>query len=375
MSTTSVLRVLALIGSGALVLSGMSPAIAGSDSDESTGAEVVASGLNNPRGLTFRHDGGLYVAEAGTGGSGPCFPGPEGGNTCFGLSGSVTRIDHRGQTRVLTGLPSTAEEGTGAAAIGPSDVSFKREGGLFVTVGLGLDLDFSSTIPELDVMGKLVRARAQIGEWHNVADLSAFEDASNPTGDEENSNPNSVMALHHRQIVVDSGGNDLLQVKPGGRIKALATFPDRLVDAPPFLGLPPGTQIPMDAVPTSVVRGPDGAFYVSQLTGFPFPVGGANVYRVEPGEDPEVVASGFTNIIDLAFDEHGTLYVLEIFHNGLLSGDPTGALIRVDSGGQEIVMSDGLITPGGLALRDGYAYVSNCGTCAGAGEVLRIPLS
>ena len=30
---------------------------------------VVASGLNNPRGLAFGPDGGLYVAEGGTGGS------------------------------------------------------------------------------------------------------------------------------------------------------------------------------------------------------------------------------------------------------------------------------------------------------------------
>ena len=95
-----------------------------------------------------------------------------------------------------------------------------------------------------------------------------------------------------------------------------------------------------------------------------------------PGQAPQVFASGFTNIIDIAFDERGTLYVLEIFQNGLLSGDPTGALIRVDQGGgQHVVMSTGLITPGGLALRDGAAYVSNCGTCAGVGEVLRIPLA
>ena len=86
-------------------------------------------------------------------------------------------------------------------------------------------------------------------------------------------------------------------------------------------------------------------------------------------------ASGFTNIIDIGFDATGTLYVLEIFQNGLLSGDPTGALIRVDANGtQHVVMSDGLIAPGGLALRGDNAYVSNCSVCAGGGEVLRIPL-
>ena len=72
-------------------------------------------------------------------------------------------------------------------------------------------------------------------------------------------------------------------------------FPQRPVDAPSALGLPPGTQLLMDAVPTSVALGPDGAFYVSELTDFPFPVEGARIYRVVPGEEPQVYAEGFTN--------------------------------------------------------------------------------
>jgi sugar lactone lactonase YvrE len=362
----------AVLGAAAVVLAGMSSASA---QPAAEGPQVIASGLNSPRGLAFRGDD-LYVAEAGTGGTGPCLEGPE-GRSCWGPSGSVTRIDDDGgQTRVLTGLSSLAAEGTGETAIGPSDVAFKRgEGSLVVTEGLGLDLDVSKPVPQLDDMGQLLRARPSDGTWKTIADLAEFEDANNPTGDEENVNPQSVIALHGRSIVADAGANDLLRVRSGGRVTVLATFPDRLVDAPPFLGLPPGAQIPMDAVPTSVAIGPDGAFYVGQLTGFPFPVGSANVYRVERGGEPEVFASGFTNIIDIAFAEDGTMYVLEIFQNGLLSGDPTGALIRVDANGdQEVIMSEGLITPGGLALRGGNAYVSNCGTCAGTGEVLRIPI-
>jgi len=373
MSGATQSRVLILLGAVILALTGALPA------SSAPGVEVVASGLDNPRGLAFSPDGALYVAESGTGGSGPCFDGPE-GPSCFGHSGAVTRVDRRGQTRVLTGLPSfaqapSASDPGGGFAIGPSDVSFLGRGGMYVTVGLGLDLDFSNTIPELSDMGELVRGRESRGDWRSVADLAEFEDGENPTGDERNVNPNSVLAMPGSQVVADAGANDLLRVATNGSISVLAIFPDRLVDAPPFLGLPPGTQIPMDAVPTSVTQGPDGALYVGQLTGFPFPVGGANVYRVVRGQAPQVYASGFTNIIDVAFDERGTLYVLEIFQNGLLSGDPTGALIRVDGNGtQHVVMSDGLITPGGLVVHKGAAYVSNCGTCAGGGEVLRIPL-
>lgn len=38
--------------------------------------EVIATGLDNPRGLGFNKDGNLYVAEAGIGGGGNCRPAP-----------------------------------------------------------------------------------------------------------------------------------------------------------------------------------------------------------------------------------------------------------------------------------------------------------
>ena len=59
---------------------------------------------------------------------------------------------------------------------------------------------------------------------------------------------------------------------------------------------------------------------MSQLTGFPFPVGGAKIFKVNPrtGAMSEF-ASGFTNLMDLAFGRDGTLYALEIDHDGLLA--------------------------------------------------------
>jgi hypothetical protein len=41
-------------------------------------------------------------------------------------------------------------------------------------------------------------------------------------------------------------------------------------------------------VPTSVVKGLDGAFYVGPVTGYPFQRSGAVVWRVEAGADPKV---------------------------------------------------------------------------------------
>ena len=80
--------------------------------------DVIASGLNNPRGLNFGPDGALYVAEAGSGGAGPRAEGPE-GIRCYGTSSSISRIDLRSGavTRVATGLSSLAGE-DGSFAIG-----------------------------------------------------------------------------------------------------------------------------------------------------------------------------------------------------------------------------------------------------------------
>jgi glucose/arabinose dehydrogenase len=101
-------------------------------------------------------------------------------------------------------------------------------------------------------------------------------------------------------------------------------------------------------------------------------VGGANVYRVRPGRAPTVYASGFTNIVGIDFDKKGNLYVVEITKNGLLSNDPTGALIKVKRNGSREEISGDLFAPGGVAVdRDGAVYVSNHSTEAGAGEVLR----
>jgi hypothetical protein len=339
--------------------------------------EVVVPGLDNPRGLNFGPHGRLYIAEAGRGGDGPCGPGPE-GTRCFGNTGAITRWNPRTENieRIVTGLPSLGAEGTGAAAIGPHDVDIDPLGFAFVTIGFGGDPADRET--DFGPNGRrLARELLLLPRNHriNVKDLGNFESANDPNLDGPDSNPYGLLARWGRQVIVDAGANDLLQVGLGGRTSVLATFADRMVPAPPFLGLPPGAQIPMDAVPTTVTLGPGGDYLVGQLTGFPFPIGGANVYRVPAnGGTPTVYAGGFTNIIDIAYGRDGSLYVLEIAKNGLLSGDFTGALIRVRRNGTRTELAEGVLTaPGGIAIGpDGALYVTNNSIFPGIGEVLRI---
>ncbi len=66
--------------------------------------------------------------------------------------------------------------------------------------------------------------------------------------------------------------------------------------------------------------------------------------------------------------------MVEIAANGLASGDPTGALIKIrPDGSRETVLSEGLVNPYGVAIGDrGDIYLTNHGASAGVGEVLRI---
>lgn len=372
------LQVVAAVGAALLALPGVASAGKGHGGHGGGGdaPKVVASGLDNPRGLAFGPDGALYVAEAGLGGP-TCLPIPtgEGDQSCFGTTGAITRVAWGHQKRVVEGLPSLANATDGAAAIGPQDIAFdRRSGKASIVIGLGGDPNRRAEAPN----GAAYATLAKLG-WRGgartIADVGALEAASNPAGGTVDSNPFSVVdGRHGTRYVSDAGGNSILEVQADGSISVLATFPDTPVDAPPELGLPAGTKIPMQAVPTGLVRGPDGALYVGQLTGFPFLPGAANVYRIVPGSAPEVYASGFTTITDLGFDERGKLYVLQASATGLAGPESPGSLVRVKRDGTRQTIVDGLVLPTGLAIRGDTAYISNKGPVPHGGEVLRVEL-
>ncbi|GAB1640148.1 ScyD/ScyE family protein [Krasilnikovia sp. MM14-A1259] len=368
-------RWLTVLVAAATVVGAAGPALA---APRSPGApapriDVIATGLDNPRGLTLGPGGLILVTEAGRAGVGPCVPGPEGADFCLSATGAVTAIQHGRQWRIATGLPSLGTRNA-SEVLGPHDVALTSAGAL-VTLGLGTDPARRASLGTAGALTGTVVRLTRYGP-RRFADLAAFEAANNPDQGQPGTGPDSnpyglAPAPGGGVVATDAGGNDLLRIDRKGHISTLAVFPVR-----PTPG-PGGAVIPMHFVPTTVVRGPDGAWYVGQLTGFPFPVGGAKVWRVVPGHAPTVYADGFTNIIDIAFDRRGRLIVLEITKNGLLSGNPAGALIRVErNGARTELASAGLITPTSVAVgADGSFYVSNKGTLAGVGEVLRIRTS
>jgi hypothetical protein len=347
------LRTMSLIGTVALATL-MLPSAAGAEPS----VTVVMSGLDNPRGLAFGPEGALYVAEAGRGGEGPCLV-VGGGTFCVGPSGAISRLWNGVQERVATGLPSAALFPTGDRAEGPNGISLLGVGGAFVTIGLEQNPAVRSGLGELGAgFGQLVHVAA-LGGWRYVADVAAYEAMVNPAGGTVDSNPFGVLAEPSGNTVTDAGGNSLLRVGASGEISTVAVFPSR-------------PQRFTDSVPTSVAVGPDGAYYVGELTGAPFVDGAANVYRVVPGEAPEVFLTGFKTIIDIAFDDQRNLYVLQ-HATGATGLTGPGVLLRVAPDGTRSTVLGGLTRPTSVAVGpDGSLYVSNRGISAGIGEVLRV---
>ena len=329
---------------------------------------VVMSGLDNPRGLAFAPNGALYVAESGRGGTDRCVVNGNTGETrCVGKSGAISRLWNGQQTRVAEGLASHALP-DGSSAIGPNDISFQGTGGAYISLGLGGTPAFHEALGG-EHFGTLIHMAAS-GKWKLVADIQQHEIDENPAGGPIDSNPFGVLAEPGGRLVVDAGANALLRVAANRRIETLAVFPpheNTTGFGPPWI----------ESVPTAVARGPNGALYVSELTGFPFVQGLASIYRVVPGQPPVIHCTGFKMIMDLAFAPDGSLYVVENATGPFPPPPPfapySGRLSRVAPDCTVTPLLVGLNRPTAVAVgADSAVYVTNHGVTAGAGEVLMI---
>jgi hypothetical protein len=348
---------------------------------------VVADHLNNPRGLSPAPGGGLYLAEAGSGGD-FCLPGGEEGDSCPGLTGSFDLVTAGGVKRIVTGLISVSGDG-GAFAEGPVSVSRGPDGKFYGQFGLN-----TFGVPPADAIPpdrQYVRdaALAQLGHLWLVKSDGSAKDVSD-VGDQDyiwtstrtelapndfpDANPNAVLYSGGHRYVVDAGANILTEVKQNGAVKVLA-----------FFTVPAGWQ--SDSVPTCVARGPDGALYVGELLGGFYTPGHARIWRVVPGHAPRVWATGLTTVQGCGFGKDGAFYATEFETNGLAEGpgaNPAGDVVRIDKHGHRTHLGVGkLFYPSGFAAgSDGAIYVSNCSVapatglgpdlCPTGGQVVRL---
>lgn len=242
--------------------------------------------------------------------------------------------------------------------------------------------------------------RVSQGNTRLIVNLFAFEQANDPDGAGVDSNPYDVASLGgNAALVVDAGGNDLLRVDNQGNVEVLAIFPDELVSTAnlkeligcpnpsPLCDLPP--MMPAQAVPTSVVVGPDGYYYVGELKGFPAPAGASNIWRVSPnasgaecGSSPDCVKvfdGGFTSIIDLAFGADGRLYVTELdeqswFAVEVLGIGVGGTINSCDLGTQACVeVASGIPTLTAITFgKDGTLWATKNALTPGMAQVVEI---
>jgi hypothetical protein len=324
-------------------------------------------GLNGPRGISINATGKMVVGQA---------------------DGSVVRIfrvgDRRGEIKTIGRVPVDSEGGLApAVAQGPDNTVFALTAG-------GVEAGHSTLYRFKDGKRTVVRDIAA----YQAKDPDPYDLEAEPT----ESNPFGLAALPNgATLVADAAGNDLLKVRPGGKMFTVARVKPRMVAASipqetlrttgrtslldqTLRGVPQTEMMPSEAVITSVTVGADGAYYIGELRGFPGTPGTSYIWRIKPGAhdavcdpahprrgDCRVYVDGLTSIVALAAGQNGSIYATELSKLGWMameSMDPaamTGAVIRIyPDRTRRKELRPGLLTlPGGVAVgRKGGVYAT-----------------
>lgn len=347
--------------------------MAAASTGPTTTLQVVATGLNAPRGLIYdKANHRLLIAEAGVaaGNTSPCASNGI-GTICYGATGSVYSfsLTSNGQTgRIITGLPSFSNA-AGNFVQGLEDVALTCTGQILGSFSLSNTVATRTALgPGAADLGQVV-AFGPYGQVTPIADVGAFEQQFYGTAAAESA-PWGIATGSFGTLITNAeggswGGNDVLQLNHGN-LTQLVAFPERTV---------PGVANPIDPTPDTVVQGPDGALYIGELTSFPYPAGSADVWRVVPGQAPTLYATGFSKIIDMAFDNQGRLIVLQ--NGGRLS---PAEVIRVNRDGTQDVLvtqAQGLDAPSSIVVvNSGTYYITNFGGGTGGdGQLLQVTVT
>jgi len=337
---------------------------------------VLATGLNDPRGLAFGPDKALYVAEAGPGGGTWSTVGlcdqvqPPVGPFLAGTSARIVRIDASGdQTVVAAGLPSSeATPVIGGDRQGASAVTFI--GGRLLALVAGPGCSHGHASADNGVLEVLDGATSEL------ANLSAWI-LANPgaKGDLQPRDPDyepdgvwySLLFEQGRLYAVEPNHGLLVSVHPErGTVSLVADLLARFGDK---------TYTALAADRGDLYVGTLGR--IAWLPGVfpPVPDLGASfegdIYRLSRNGDAAHVATGLRAVLGLAFDARHRLYALQspVFVPG------TGSLVRQTPDGQWETVVSGLVFPSGVVRGpDGAFYISECGYhCApGQGRILRV---
>lgn len=345
--------------------------VGGASADTSMGFDVITTGLDNPRGLTFRTNGELVVGEAGHAGEDACFEGGPEGRTCIGFTSQISTVNVAAGTHtpLATGFISV-----GDGPIGTTGIDGVAASGSSKVVGIvtaspqalppaeacaGDATCLTALEKAKDQLGDLVRVRRN-GKVDTIAEVGTFNydyivdnknqlDPNNPDFQPGDANPYAVAAAHDGWYVVDGGSNTLDFVSRSGEVTVLAYLPN-----------PSGPDVPYDAVPTCVAVAGDDV-WIADLAGRVWNWDDGVLTQITVADDLLHATNG------CATDKDGNLYVVDMF----AGFDPdffftpgTGSVVRVEDHGGAEVIATGLNLPGGIAInKDGEIFVSNNAIC------------
>ena len=201
--------------------------------------------------------------------------------------------------------------------------------------------------------------------WSLVTDLSNYymnnQTANENPGDfEPDGTPYSMSAENGNLFVIEPNHGELDKITLGGKIT-------RVIDISATQG---------HIVPTCQIFH-NGNFYISNLDTYPLSNLSA-IYKVTPGGQISVVASGFSAVLGIVFDEVGGMYILENTTNNQFPTPGTGDIIRIDPDGTKMTIASGLNFPTAMTFGpDNKLYVSiwGFGGAPGMGEIWQFDLT